>query len=134
MHGVKSMRRPVHELDKVFHIVAEKTAASCEPLSGVALGCALHGLKQMDGTSTAVRRLLAVLAEKLQSTHEASAMNARSVANAIFGLNNMGSQTKEVVDVLAALLPRARLLCDDASVNPYNALEITSALFGKYCT
>ena len=64
--------------------------------SGSELGMALYGCRKLTSDSTEVKRLVSSLAEKVKTSSE-KVWTAQSVSNALFGLQNIKSNSPEAL-------------------------------------
>ncbi len=87
------------------------------------IGNALYGLKKLDGTNAATKRLVQALAQKVANSK--AVLNAQAIGNALYGLQKLDgadAATKRLVQALAQKVEKSNAVLD--------AQAIGNALYG----
>jgi hypothetical protein len=83
------MTSDIGNVQRILLHLARKAAYCSEPFSGLAISMSLYGLKSMDGDNDAIKKLLAILASKIEESDEM--INERDLQMIVTGLRNKKS-------------------------------------------
>ena len=108
--------------------ITMKVSSSPPGWSGRAVGTALFGLRGANSEVQEVRLLIASLLEKLETEEIEFSLNTQEISNAIYGLQKMSSDHKEVKELLNFC--REQLMnCDS---RPFKGRELSNMLYGMH--
>jgi hypothetical protein len=126
LYGMRGMNSAHTEVRTILGILKEKIQTCTQKLSAQTISQAVNSLLHMSSDDAEVRELLVVLTSKMKDTtlkedegnevhnsgrsggHSNSSMDGQVIANALYGLQNMNSNSTEVLDLLVVLTSKMK--------------------------